>query len=215
VSVPLLVALKLDGCRVLVVGGGEIATHRVQTVLPTGATVEVISPEVSADLASLAESNALAWTARPFEPEDVDGAALVLSAADDPTVGRAVAAACRAAGVLVNVADVPAQCDLYFPALHRDGPLQVAVSTSGHGPGLAAVLRDLLAKALPERASQAIVRFGALRRAVRAASPQQEASSDRMSWLRAFVDEQGVDALAALNDETIATAVSRFVRDTE
>jgi precorrin-2 dehydrogenase/sirohydrochlorin ferrochelatase len=53
----------------------------------------------------------------------------------------------EAAGVWVNSADDPDHCSFILPSVHRDGPVTVAVSTSGSSPALAAWLRDRLADA--------------------------------------------------------------------
>ncbi len=66
-------------------------------------------------------------------------------------------------GKLVNDADVPHRCDFDVPALHCDGPVRVAISTAGQGPGMAGRLRQEIALALPAGTGEAVRRFGALR----------------------------------------------------
>jgi phosphoadenosine phosphosulfate reductase len=46
----------------------------------------------------------------------------------------------------VNAVDDPDRCSVIFSAVHRDGPLVVAVSTSGAAPALAVRLRDRIAE---------------------------------------------------------------------
>lgn len=69
----------------------------------------------------------------------------------------------HAQGKLVNDADVPHRCDFDVPALHCDGPVRVAISTAGQGPGMAGRLRKEIALALPPGTGEAVRRFGALR----------------------------------------------------
>lgn len=69
----------------------------------------------------------------------------------------------HAQGKLVNDADIPARCDFDVPALHCDGPVRVAISTAGQGPGMAGRLRKEIALALPPSTGEAVRRFGALR----------------------------------------------------
>lgn len=57
---------------------------------------------------------------------------------------RRLANAARAAGVLVNVEDVPELCDFHVPAIVRRGDLLLSVSTSGKAPGLAKLIRQWL-----------------------------------------------------------------------
>ena len=79
---------------------------------------------------------------RPFEPADLDGARLVVTATGRADVDAAVAAAATAAGIWVNAADQPDDCSFILPAIARNGPLTVAVSTGGASPALARRLRD-------------------------------------------------------------------------
>ncbi|HVU92833.1 MAG TPA: NAD(P)-dependent oxidoreductase, partial [Jatrophihabitans sp.] len=82
---PLL--LDLTGRRVVVVGGGMVASRRVRGLTEAGADVLVVAPELRpevADAAARAER-------RPFVPADLDGAWLAVACADDPAVNAAVA----------------------------------------------------------------------------------------------------------------------------
>jgi len=62
---PYLLGLRLDGRRVLVVGGGAVATRRIPALLDAGADVELVSPEVTASLEDLAAAGRIRWSRRP------------------------------------------------------------------------------------------------------------------------------------------------------
>jgi siroheme synthase-like protein len=58
--------------------------------------------------------------------------------------------------MLCNVADVPDLCNFILPAVHREGPIAVAVSTGGASPALAKRLRTQIAELVgPEHAELA------------------------------------------------------------
>src|SRR6201999_378899 len=64
---------------------------------------------------------------------------LFVAGLDQPSAA-ALAAKARAAGILVNVEDVPELCDFHVPAIVRRGDLVLTASTGGHAPGLPATL---------------------------------------------------------------------------
>jgi precorrin-2 dehydrogenase/sirohydrochlorin ferrochelatase len=68
---------------------------------------------------------------------------LFVAGLDQPTAA-ALAARARAAGILVNVEDVPELCDFHVPAIVRRGDLMLTASTGGQAPGLARHLREWL-----------------------------------------------------------------------
>jgi precorrin-2 dehydrogenase/sirohydrochlorin ferrochelatase len=138
------VFLNVQGKHCLVVGGGAVATRKVQGLLEAGAAVTVVSPTLTDDLSMLAHDGVIQHAARPFRDDDVKGCALVIGATDQPAVNDAVYAACQRHGVWVNIVDVPAACDFIAPAVVRRGALQIAISTSGHSPTLAKRIRQQL-----------------------------------------------------------------------
>lgn len=107
---------------------------------------------------------------------------MVLVAVDDPVASTAIYKLCKERKVPANIADVPPECDFYFGSVHRDGPLQIMVSTNGKGPRIAALIRRYIAKSLPPNAGNAIEAIGRLRVKLRDAAPALEASPKRMSW---------------------------------
>ena len=81
-------ALKLTGRRVLMVGGGAVATRRVPALLAAGAAVEIVSPELTPALHGIVDAGRVTWQPSRFVPADVDGAWLVQVAVDDPATAE-------------------------------------------------------------------------------------------------------------------------------
>jgi len=138
---PLL--LDLAGRRVLVVGGGQIATRRAQRLAESAAVVEVVAPQVSDRLRGLASRVSL----RPFRPEDMDGAWLVLACTDSPSVNAEVAAAAADRRIFCIRADAAEGGTARTPAVARRDGVTLAVS-GGDDPRRAVALRDAITAAL-------------------------------------------------------------------
>ena len=139
------VFLKLEGRKVLVVGGGKVAEAKLPGLLAAGARVTVVAPEVREGIAAAP----VAILRRPFEAEDVDGAWLVVAAAP-AEVNREVREAAEARLVFVNAVDDPAHGSVYTGGVVRRGGVTIAVSTEGRAPALAGLLREALEAVLPE-----------------------------------------------------------------
>ena len=165
------VALDVTGVPVLVVGAGPVAARKVAGLAAAGALVRVVAPEVSGELDrdSVAELRL-----RPYRPDDLEGVRLVVTATGRPEIDAVVAADATAAGLWVNAADQPADCSFILPAVARNGPLSIAVSTGGTSPALAQRLRDLAGALLTDEVVALAHELAERRAEVRAAGGSTE-----------------------------------------
>jgi precorrin-2 dehydrogenase/sirohydrochlorin ferrochelatase len=140
---------------------------------------------------------------RNFEPSDLDDSsiAMVLVAVDDPAASTTIWKLCKERRIPANIADVPSECDFYFGSVHRDGPLQIMVSTNGKGPRLAAMIRRFIAKQLPPDAGRAIETIGQLRVKLRQMAPRQEDGPRRMAWMTKVSEAYSWDEMCDLSEE--------------
>ena len=149
------VFLRLAGRRVLLVGAGPVGASKLQGLLDAGALITVVAPEIVADIEQAAAANAAAITLnkRPFEVSDLDGVWYVVAAAT-PDVNRAVAQAAEARQLFVNAVDDPPNATAYLGGVLRRGGITVAISTDGHAPALAGLLREGLDALLPHELTE-------------------------------------------------------------
>src|SRR5258707_9173878 len=128
--------VKLDGRRVVVVGGGEIATSKMEGLLQAGANIVVVSPALNAQLTVLVRENKIVWREKEFSPADLQDAFLVIAATSVPSVNEAVYRAADAQGLLCNAVDDVENGHFYYGAVVQRGDLQIAICTSGTSPAL-------------------------------------------------------------------------------
>ena len=138
------VTLDVSGRHCLVVGGGAVAARKAAGLLQCGALVTLVAPTLSEETEALAP-RLHAVERRPYAPGEAAHYRLVITATGVPQVDAAVFDDADAADVWVNSADDREHCSFILPAVHRDGPVTVAVSTSGRSPALASWLRTRLA----------------------------------------------------------------------
>ena len=136
------VFLNLQGRPCIVVGGGVIAERKARYLLECGATVTVVSPDVTEQVATWAREGRLTWRPRRYRGGDLRDAFLAIAGTDDASVNEDVAAEAERERVLLNVVDAPPLCGFIAPAIVERGPVTVAISTSGASPALARRLRE-------------------------------------------------------------------------
>jgi len=177
-----MACLDLRGRSALVVGGGRVALEKVDGLLAANAVVTVVAPQIVVEL----ESRRIEIVRREYRTDDLDGRFLVIAATPTSSVNRRVFRDADARSLLCNVVDVPELCSFILPAVHREGPIAVAVSTGGASPALAQRLRDEIAAIVrPEHAVLA-EQLRELRPWARSHLPTYEARRD---YFAALVEE--------------------------
>ncbi|PCH38697.1 siroheme synthase [Wolfiporia cocos MD-104 SS10] len=202
----LLLAWQLKGKRVLVVGGGNVASGRIESVLVADALVTLIAPRSGLHKMTeqlLETTDRMTYHDRVFAgPPDLEGVDMVLTAIDDVDTSRAICELCRARRIPVNVADIPPLCDFYFGSQIRTGPLQIMISTNGQSPKLAALLSKRIEAVLPENVGDAVTKVGQLRGKLRERAPGVggEVGKRRMRWMVDVCTAWDLEDLAMLDD---------------
>ena len=166
--------LKLTARPCVVVGAGNIAESKIESLRNAEAQVTVIAPEALARVQAWAEAGEIVWHRRVYREGDLAGAFLAVAGTATATVNRAVYAEANARGVLCNAIDDPPFCDFYFPSIVKRGELQIAISTAGESPALAQRLRKELNALLPLDTGDWLMELGRLRREVTAVEPVGE-----------------------------------------
>jgi precorrin-2 dehydrogenase/sirohydrochlorin ferrochelatase len=208
-----LLAWRLEGKKVLLIGGGLVASGRLYYLLEAGAHVTVVSPRKrlhpeTAYRIDVSNPQDIIYLDRDYigpEEDELNVADydMVLTAIDEVGLSRRVCIACRKARVPVNVADVPPECDFYFGSQLRRGPLQIMVSTSGRGPKIASLIRKQIEASLPEDVEEAIDSVGKLRAELRQRAPGTggKLGQKRMEWMIGICDAWRLDELGSMTPE--------------
>lgn len=137
------IMLRLEGKKVVVIGGGRVAERKVAGLLGTGSLITVISPQATDKLKGLAGSGLIEWLERSFSKEDIEGAFLIFAATNDNVLNQSIKMA-ASEQQLVNIADDPEGSNFHVPSHIQRGRLSIAVSTGGASPILARKIREQL-----------------------------------------------------------------------
>jgi precorrin-2 dehydrogenase/sirohydrochlorin ferrochelatase len=145
-----MACLNLRDRRCLVVGAGPVGLDKIDGLLAADARVTVVAPEAHDEVRALAREGSIEWHRRRYERGDLEGCFLVFAAMEDTDLNVAVFRDAEERAMLVNVVDVPPLCNFIMPAIVRQGPIAIAISTSGASPALAKRLKREIAEGFGE-----------------------------------------------------------------
>ena len=194
-----------------------MAAGRILNLLNADARVFVVCPSsgVNEEVRYRISRREVVHIDRVFLPLDLEPEkkiAMVLTAVDDPDASTRIWKYCKTLKVPANIADVPPECDFYFGSVHRDGPLQIMVSTNGNGPRLAASIRRQIGQMLPAGTGDSIQKVGELRRRLRRRVPGKSTRdiNRRMQWMSAVCDQWRAEEFSSMDEEDMEKLVTFY-----
>ena len=201
---------KLTNRPCLIVGGGEVAWRKTRMLLKAGATVTLVSPKISADIAEVAAEGKITWLKTRFQPAHLDGMFLVIAATENTLVNTLVSESAESRQIFANVVDDTPKCSFIVPSIVDRSPIVIAISSAGKAPVLARLLREKLEAMIPAHVGKMAQLAGQFRDKLKTLLPTLNAR--RKFWEQAFDgefnrrvasgDEQGaMDSLARLTSE--------------
>lgn len=132
--------------KVLVVGGGKIATRRVKVLLEFCNRIVVIAPEASEEIRALSKNDSLEWREVCFKEEDLKESEIVFAATNDKELNHEIGMRCKASQILVNVADNRSLCDFYFPGVVIEDEVVIGINTGGESPEKTKEIREFFSQ---------------------------------------------------------------------
>jgi len=208
-----IACLKLTGRRCVVVGGGEVGLEKVDGLLACDADVTLLAPHAHEALAGYAAEGSIRWERRPYAgAADLEGVFLVIAATDDTDANIAVFEDAERRAMLVNVVDVPPLCNFILPAIVRQGPLAIAISTAGASPALAKRMKREIAAAYGEPYARLAILLNEVRGWAKGTLPTYQ---DRKEFFEGIVEGEPdpVALLAAGEEQAVRELIARAQRE--
>ncbi|MDI4644841.1 precorrin-2 dehydrogenase/sirohydrochlorin ferrochelatase family protein [Cohnella hashimotonis] len=204
------IMLSLEHSRCVVVGGGALGERRTGGLLEAGAEVLLVCPEiVSARLREWKEAGAIRHLPKPFSPDDLTGAALVVAATGADELNGWICDEAKRRGIPANSASDGSRGSFIVPAVVRRGGLLLTVSTSGAGPAWSArIAGELKARYGPEYA-ELTKRLGDVRLRVLA---EVDEASERRRLMHAAVTDQAVETWLSMTELPDTEALVAMLR---
>lgn len=143
--------LHINGHKVVVDGGTNVAARRAERAVEAGAHVMVFDAAPVEDLTRLASEGRIQLMARPVKQADLEGARVVWGASEDEARDQQLRQWCENHGILCNIADQPEACDFITPTIINRGPLNVAISSGGRAPVISRIVKARIEAWLPPK----------------------------------------------------------------
>jgi precorrin-2 dehydrogenase/sirohydrochlorin ferrochelatase len=156
--------IQLEHKKVLLVGGGAIATEKLEKLLDFTNNITLIASEFSNQIQSLIDAHKLLHVKKSYQEGDIKGYNIVIVAVDDIALQESIYKESRGYNCLYNAVDLPKYCDFIFPSYVKKGDLTVAVSTSGSSPAFAKQFRIYLQKLIPQNVDEFLQEMKAYRK---------------------------------------------------
>ena len=112
--------IDLSDKKIVVVGGGNIATRRIRTLL-----------QFTRNITALGKTGYVNLITRPVKRSYFDMAYLVIAATNDWKLNDEIYRVCKEEGIYVNVADDKSKCDFYFPGIYMKDEVVIGITASG------------------------------------------------------------------------------------
>jgi len=142
--------IKLEEKKILVIGGGKIATDKISHILDFTKNITIIAPKINNKVEDFIKTYSLEFKKREYKDGDIDGSDLVVVATDDLKLQKRVFLECEKRNILCNSVDSIDYCNFIFPSYIKRGDLVISFSTSGSSPSLSKYLRRAFERLLPK-----------------------------------------------------------------
>ena len=168
--------------KVLVVGGGNIATEKLEKLVDFTKEITIITKELTPECNQLIKEHCLSLYQRPYRVGDIDSFDIVIVATNNIKMHERIYQESRGKGILVNSVDNTDYCDFIFPSYIKKGDLTIAFSTSGASPAFAKHIRRYFENKIPDGVEDFLSKLKNLRKTM----PK---GKERMAYFEKLVSE--------------------------
>ena len=174
--------MDMHDLKVLVVGGGHIATEKLEKLVDFTKEITVIAADISSEADRVIREHCLTLYQRTYREGDIQGFDIVIVATDTVDLHQAIYEESRGSRVLVNSVDNTDYCDFIFPSYVKRDDLTIAFSTGGASPAFAKHIRRHFEKIIPDSVGDFLKKMKALRKTM----PK---GKERMEYFDGLVEE--------------------------
>jgi siroheme synthase-like protein len=161
--------LKLENLRLLIVGGGKVASEKLNAVLSNSpqTNITIIAIDISEAINQLVLQHPnITLVQKAYHISDLDNVDIIIAAVNDIVTAKQISGDAKSKGILINVADKPELCDFYLSSVVQKGSLKIAISTNGKSPTIAKRLKEVINSMIPNEMENILDNMQAIRQGI-------------------------------------------------
>jgi siroheme synthase-like protein len=140
------ISLNVTNKKILLVGGGRVATHKGSIMARFVSNVTVISPDFTDEIRQLP----FTFIEKEYEKRDLQGFFLVYVCTGDHDLNSRIKADAEELDILTSVCDAPMMCDFVSPAIHKEGHVTISVGSNAQNVYQSVAIRNQITQLITD-----------------------------------------------------------------
>jgi len=155
--------LNLKNKKILVIGGGKIATNKTKRLLKFSSNITIISPTINSKLEKLIKKRDLIYIQKRYNKSDLNDFFLVICAINSISLQKEIANVCEEKKILFNCVDGKELSNIIFPSIIKKRNLTISFSTNGTSPAFTKHIKKFFLQLLPQNLDDFLDKLNNLR----------------------------------------------------
>jgi len=176
-SMFLPINVNLENKKIVVVGGGGVATRKINSLLAYNVAITVVAPEISQQL--FEQKDRFHWIMSTYNKGMLEKADYVIAATNETSINKSVQLEANKLKILCLNSSDGTSSDFHMPYVLKKGSVQISIGTEGKSPAMAKLLGQEIEKLLTKETLKKIEALGEIRHRLK----EQSIASDERSRL--------------------------------
>lgn len=120
------ISINITNKKILLIGGGRIANHKIEFLKQFSDNLFVVATEVIPEI----KAKNISYKEKPYEKADLEGAFMVYACTNITNLNLQIKEDAHSLGILVNLVDNPTHCDFVSPAIYKKDHMTISVGSN-------------------------------------------------------------------------------------
>jgi len=210
----MIVDLNLQGKKIIIIGGGNEAQKRINSLIKQGCSITVISDTINSQINKLSKAKKIVIKKQKisntkflseFKPD------LVITSTNDKKINQKIINDAKKKKIIVYSSDNPEDSDFSNPAIiDFENMIQIAIFTRGKSPSMSKKIKEKSEKVLKKIITKKdIAQIKIQKKAREIAKESISAQEQRRKCLRSIISDNEIDQL--IKDGQVKKAEKRAI----